>query len=158
MTTKIVEGRLRESCDHCGWIHYTQWKVSAGVCIEKDGKLLLIQRGFDPWKGCWHMPAGYVEMGEDPSAAAEREALEETGFIVKAEKLDDVYLDFEDPRGNVLVLIYLARILGGKLSCTPESPAAGFFSSDDITLLPIAGTSGMQAIQAWKNRGHTDVG
>jgi hypothetical protein len=37
-----------------------------------DGRLLLLQRSRDPWRGAWNLPAGYVEADEDPARAAGR--------------------------------------------------------------------------------------
>ena len=53
-----IEGREREVCQQCGTVYYPQWKVSAGVRVVENGSLLLVQRGIDPWRGSWHMPAG----------------------------------------------------------------------------------------------------
>jgi ADP-ribose pyrophosphatase YjhB (NUDIX family) len=95
------------------------------------------------------MPAGYVEVDEDPIQAAEREALEETGLIVKVDSLANVYTDFEDPRGNVLVLVYNARVIGGVLSISSETMESGFFSTEEISSLPLAGMSAKKSISAW---------
>jgi NADH pyrophosphatase NudC (nudix superfamily) len=53
--------REREICQACGWVYYPQLKVGAAAVMEKDAKLLLVRRDQDPWKGCWNLPAGYLE-------------------------------------------------------------------------------------------------
>jgi len=157
MVLQQVEGRPREVCPACSWVNYEHWKVSAGACIEKDGRLLLVQRGYEPWKGCWHMPAGYVEVDESLQAAAERETLEETGLIVQAAALEGSFEDIEDPRGNALVVVYRTILQGGELRQSSESPQMGFFSPQEIELLPIAGSCGADIIQSWIKRGqHAD--
>lgn len=83
LTQKWIEGRQRELCPACGWIHYEQRKVSAGVRVQENGKLLLVQRGIEPWRGNWYMPAGFVEVDEQPEDAAVRETFEETGLRVE---------------------------------------------------------------------------
>jgi len=53
----------------------------AGVVVHDQGRVLLIHRHrfiTDTWG--WEIPAGRVEAGEDPIAAAARETLEETGW------------------------------------------------------------------------------
>ena len=80
LVNKFVDGRNREICTQCGWIHYEHRKVSAAVCIEKDGKVLLVQRGIEPWKDAWYMPAGYLEVDEEPEDCAAREALGRNRF------------------------------------------------------------------------------
>lgn len=146
-----IESRPREVCPACGWIHYLQLKVSAGCCVEKDGKLLLVQRGFEPFKGAWHMPAGYVEVDELPALAAERETREESGLVVKAERLLGAYFYDDDPRGNGVVILYKVQILDGHLSASNETLAARFFSPQELSGLPRAGISAEASIQDWLN-------
>lgn len=144
-----IDGINREVCPACGTIYYRQWKVSAGVRVVKDGELLLVKRGIEPWQGSWHMPAGYVEIDEEPRAAAEREAREETGLIVRADRLVDCYLDTSDPRGNVIILLYDAVIIDGVVSTSNETPAVGFFNRHDVLELPLAGNSAEKEIRDW---------
>lgn len=144
-----VEGKIRDVCDSCGMILYQQWKVSAGVRVAIKNKILLVQRGHEPWKGKWHMPAGYVEVDETPIQAAEREALEETGYNVQVKKLVDCYQDIEDPRGNVIVLLYDAEILDGKPVTSAETASIGFFGEDDVAGLPLAGDCARKQIGDW---------
>lgn len=146
-----IEGKTREVCPECGTIFYQQWKVSAGVRVVVDGKLLLVQRGINPWRGKWHMPAGYVEVDEEPRAAAEREAREETGLIVRAGKLVDCYLDTSDPRGNVIILLYDAAIVDGTLTTSNETESVAFFSKEELRGLPLAGMSAQREIEDWLN-------
>ena len=47
---------------------------------ENDLKVLLIQRGADPYKNHWALPGGFVEINESVDVAAERELAEETGM------------------------------------------------------------------------------
>lgn len=144
-----VDGKVRDVCSNCGNVDYKNWKVSAGVRIDNGGKVLLVRRAIEPGKGKWHMPAGYVEIDETPIQAAEREALEETGYIVEAEKLVDCYLDTEDPRGNVIVLLYDARIIGGNPVTNAEVESIGFFSPEEISFLELAGMSARNEIRDW---------
>lgn len=143
------EGRLREVCKHCGWVNYAQLKVSAGVQLEENGKLFLVQRANDPWTGCWQMPAGYVEVDEDPARAAEREAREESGFEVSAGDLVNYYLYDDDPRGNGFVLIFRAKRIGGELTFSSETLRAGFFAPEEIADLTLAGQTARQSVNHW---------
>ncbi|MGY1746408.1 NUDIX domain-containing protein [Blastococcus sp. SYSU D00695] len=54
------------------------------VVHDAAGRLLLVRRGTEPGRGRWSVPGGRVERGESPTAAVEREVLEETGLAVRA--------------------------------------------------------------------------
>ena len=67
---------------------YATPKVDVRGVVERDGKLLFMREAHD---GLWSLPGGWADIGESPSQIAEREVLEETGFVVKASKLLAVY-------------------------------------------------------------------
>ncbi len=48
--------------------------------IDGNWHLLLIERGNEPFKGCWALPGGFLEMEEDLDTCAARELQEETGL------------------------------------------------------------------------------
>lgn len=77
----------------------------------KQLKLLLIQRGSDPYKGSWALPGGFVDMDEDLETAALRELEEETG--VKDLYLEQLYTfgtPGRDPRGRVISVAYFSLV------------------------------------------------
>lgn len=59
----------------------------AAAVIVHDGKVLLVKRRIAEGKLSWQFPAGAIEEGESPEAAAAREAHEETGISVEPETL-----------------------------------------------------------------------
>ena len=61
--------------------------VGVGVMLTRDHSLLLVKRKFDPDARYWAIPGGHLDLGERVENAAEREAYEETGLIVKVSKL-----------------------------------------------------------------------
>ena len=61
--------------------------VGVGVLLTRDNSLLIVKRKFDPDAGYWAIPGGHLDLGERVEVAAEREAYEETGFMVKVSKL-----------------------------------------------------------------------
>jgi ADP-ribose pyrophosphatase YjhB (NUDIX family) len=61
--------------------------IGVGVLLTRNNSLLLVKRKFDPDAGYWAIPGGHLDLGERVENAAEREAYEETGFIVKVTKL-----------------------------------------------------------------------
>ena len=125
---RLQDGRHREVCGNCGWIYYEQLKVGAGILIEKDARLLLLQRTGEPWQADWNLPAGFVEMDEDPRDAARREALEETGLDVEVGELVRVYFYTDDPRGNGIMLVYCAKSAVGQIKTNDEVHVARYFA------------------------------
>ena len=146
---KVLENRPRQVCPQCGWIYYPQLKVTAGVLIEEGGKLLLVQRALEPWKGLWYLPAGYIEVDEDPLAGAQREVKEETGLDVSITGLRSISMYQDDPRGNGILIMYNGKKTGGGLRNSAESTALGFFLPEEIRSLHIAGSSHTLVVQQW---------
>ena len=54
--------------------------VAAGVYLERDGKILILQRATGVMIGFWTLPSGILDPGESPADAARRELFEETGL------------------------------------------------------------------------------
>jgi len=93
---------------------YPRPAVTADVVTitkEEEPKVLLIQRGFEPYKGCWAFPGGFMEMDETTKECAVRELKEETGLEVTDIKQIGCYSKVDrDPRGRTLTVAYLAIV------------------------------------------------
>ena len=148
---RLLDGRNREVCGKCGWIYYPQLKVGVGVLIEKDSRLLLLQRAHKPWKDCWNLPAGYVEVDENPRDAAKREVFEETALSVEVGELFQMYYFDDDPRGNGIMLLYEAKSVSGQLKYNDEVKSARYFSWQDIPN-ELTGAGDDRAIWEWRER------
>ncbi len=85
--------------------------VIFGLDESTQLKILLIQRGHDPYKGSWALPGGFVDMNETLESAALRELYEETG--VKDLFIEQLYTfgnPDRDPRGRVVSVAYYALV------------------------------------------------
>ena len=83
------------------------------VTREPQPRVLLIQRGNEPFKGCWALPGGFMEMDESIDQCAVRELREETGVEVGLEsiRLVGVYSKLgRDPRGRCVTAAYLTFV------------------------------------------------
>ena len=60
--------------------------IAAAVVVQ-DGRVLMVQRRVAEGELSWQFPAGEIEAGESPEAAAVRETAEETGLTVRAVRL-----------------------------------------------------------------------
>ena len=78
---------------------------------EAAPKVLLVQRGADPFKGAWAFPGGFMNMDETTEQCAIRELEEETGLIVTEVRQIGAYSKVDrDPRGRTITVAYLAII------------------------------------------------
>lgn len=93
------------------------------LVLAHDGsevKLLLIQRGNDPFKGCWAFPGGFMNMDETAEDAARRELHEETGLSIgRLMQVGAFTAVNRDPRGRVITVAYLGWL------DTPQPVAGG---------------------------------
>ena len=78
---------------------------------EDDPKVLLIERGHEPFKGCWAFPGGFMNMDETTEQCAIRELEEETGLqITDIQQLGAYSKVDRDPRGRTITVAYLAFV------------------------------------------------
>ena len=87
--------------------------VDCAVFGFDDGelKLLLIQRGLEPFKGRWALPGGFVRVDETLDEAARRELAEEAGLKdVWLEQLYTFSAVDRDPRERVVSVAHYALV------------------------------------------------
>src|SRR2546428_7966567 len=102
--------------------------VAVDSVVRSDKGVVLVKRKYEPFKGYWSLPGGFVNYGERVEDAAMRETLEETGLKVKIEKLIGIRDMLErDPRWHVISISFLTRIVGGRLKAGEEVEEVGFF-------------------------------
>jgi ADP-ribose pyrophosphatase YjhB (NUDIX family) len=138
---------MRPSCPICDWVYFPDPKVAVAVLIKDDNQVLLVQRSFDPKKGHWTLPSGFVDAGEDPKHAAKRECLEETGLEIKDIHLLDVVFSQEHPRGASILIIYKATVESGQLKPGDDASQAAYFKVSDLP--PLAFNSTIQILTAY---------
>jgi ADP-ribose pyrophosphatase YjhB (NUDIX family) len=140
MHTRQVMDKPRRVCPACRYVYFTDPKVGVGVAVVEAGRLLLIRRAVDPQKGYWSLPAGFVDKGEDPAATAAREALEETGLLVKVGNVIDVFFNPPGRGGASIFILYGAQRVGGELKPGDDADAASFFALDEMPELAFEST------------------
>jgi 8-oxo-dGTP diphosphatase len=118
--------------------------VGVGALIVEAGQVALIKRGHEPLKGEWSIPGGLLEVGETLRQAAEREALEETGLVVRATELlgvfDRVIPDEQQRTIYHYVLIdFLCEKISGELQASGDAAEARWFAPGEAAKLPLAG-------------------
>ncbi|MEL7604133.1 MAG: NUDIX hydrolase [Bacillota bacterium] len=91
---------------------YKKPAVAADTALfAADGdalKVLLIRRGGYPYKGCWALPGGFMDMDEDVRQSAQRELQEETG--VSGIYIEQAFVwsaPERDPRDRVITVSFI---------------------------------------------------
>ena len=82
-------------------------KVGLGVCLRKDGKILLGKRKNAHGEGTWCFPGGHLEYNESWEECARRETLEETGLEIKNVRFETATNDFYSEEAKHYVTIIM---------------------------------------------------
>jgi len=133
-------GAIHPVCPKCGWIHFVDPKVAAAVLVTRAEGVLLVRRVNEPFRGLWTLPAGFVNGGEDPAKAAERECLEETGLSVRVMRVYEIVSGREHPRGADFIIVYQADLVGGQMQAADDADAVEWFSKDNLPPLAFLAT------------------
>ena len=139
--------------------------VGVGAVIIHEGRVVLVNRRFEPLAGQWSLPGGRLELGETLEAGLAREMLEETGLRVQVGPVVDVFdrilLDTERRvRYHYVLVDYLCRPIGGTLAHGSDVAAAELVDPGDLEryrLTPKAHAVIQQAIIAARSHQWTPV-
>jgi len=89
------------------------------VIFDAGGRVLLIRRAHEPFRGAYALPGGFVDIGETVEEACRREVREEVGIEVDDLRLVGVYSDPKrDPRGHTVSVAFTATAAAG---ATPQA-------------------------------------
>ena len=121
---------------------YPTPKVDVRTAVFREGRILLVKEWLD---GAWTLPGGWADEPDAPRRAAEREVLEESGYIVRVTRLvavRDRRLHAYRPQhlGGVYKLIFLADLVGGEARVSHETTEVGFFLPSELPPLSLSRT------------------
>lgn len=102
----------------------------------KDLKILLIERGNEPCKGCWAFPGGFMNIDETIEQCARRELEEETGLkLAKIEQFHTFSEVNRDPRERVVTVAFFALVKQAEVKGGDDAARAQWFPIKDIPQL-----------------------
>lgn len=99
-------------------------------------KVLLVERGVEPFKGKWALPGGFLRMDESAEQGALRELQEETGLKTAYIKQFHTFTDPDrDPRERVITIAYYALVRLQDVVAGDDAARAGWFALDEVPSL-----------------------
>lgn len=99
-------------------------------------KVLLIERGLEPFLGKWAFPGGFVRMDETADDGAKRELREETGLTPEYIEQFHCFSDpGRDPRERVISIAYLALVRTAEVEGGDDAAQARWFALDEVPQL-----------------------
>jgi 8-oxo-dGTP diphosphatase len=123
------------TCPACGFVAYANPAPTACALCVDDGRLLLVRRAGDVYRGYWDLPGGFVDEHEHPLDCLVRELREETGLEVEPEAFLGVWTDrySEDDSGpGTLNLYWRARVVGGEARAADDVSELCWFPLDAL--------------------------
>jgi len=132
LETRTVGDRQRPVCSRCDFTLYRNPVPAVAAIIPRGGRIVLVRRAEEPRRGYWCLPAGFLEIDETPEECAVRETREETGLDIRVVELFGVDIGRDDPRTRVVLVIYLAELLGGELQAGDDASEAGWFGPGEL--------------------------
>lgn len=80
-------GDKANKCKDCDFVFYFNAATAVAVIIRnKDGKVLLTRRAYNPGKGMLDLPGGFVDPLESAESAVDREIAEELDLEITSKK------------------------------------------------------------------------
>jgi ADP-ribose pyrophosphatase YjhB (NUDIX family) len=152
LVTVREEGRTRQKCPACGWIHYVNPVPAAVALIQRRGRLLLTRRARPPYAGTWDLPGGFLEADETPEHGLRRELSEELGMRVVRSRLVSLATDRYGHGGfPVLSLIYRVTATGAPRPADDVSEAR-WFPRTRLPLRSVGFPSIRRLLRSWRRK------
>ena len=129
----FIEGNNRYHCKGCDTIHYENPKPTATIICLRDNELLLAKRAFNPAKGEWGLPGGFMELNETLNEAAARELKEETNLDGTVKKVLSTCSHYGTIFGDILLIGVEMEVLDfSSIQAGDDAEEVAFFSLDNL--------------------------
>jgi ADP-ribose pyrophosphatase YjhB (NUDIX family) len=123
---------------------YATPKVDVRGAVFDQDRVLLVRERSD---GKWTLPGGWVDVGDAPAFAVEREIREESGYLAKAVKLAALYDKNNPAHGHppsilhIYKLFFLCELTGGAPALSNETDGVDFFPINSLPTLSTGRTT-----------------
>ncbi len=137
---------------------YATPKVDVRAVVPRGGKILFVRESAD---GLWSLPGGWADIGSTPSEMVAREVLEETGYVVRPEKLLAVLDKSKHPHPRDLwwtyKLLFRCEIEGGTPRASHETTEMEFFGEAEVPALSLPRCTPSQIQLAFRHLREPDL-
>lgn len=137
---------------------YATPKLVCRSAVFDKGRILMVREVAD---GRWTLPGGWIDVGESPASAAEREVMEESGYQVEVVKLAAIYdkLRHAHPATphHSYLLFFLCRLVGGEARESVETSEVGWFELDGLPELSALRATHHQITRMFDHHGDPDL-
>jgi ADP-ribose pyrophosphatase YjhB (NUDIX family) len=131
-------------CAACGYAAFFNPKpVACAIARDGDGRIILARRAFDPGRGRWSMPGGFVDLGETVEDAVRRELREELALDIELDGLVGVYSSATER----VVLIVYAATARGSAELSAEALEVRAFAPEELPWDELAFPTDEQALR-----------
>jgi len=147
-------------CPACGLVLYENPAPTAGAIVDDgDGRIMLVRRAIEPFKGKWDVPGGFIKPGEDGTDAVRRELAEELGVEVLVGAAAWVIADTYGAEGApTLNIFYLARIVSGEPAPADDVAEIAWFGPDGLPPASEIAFACVRDVLARWRRGQSEAG
>jgi len=153
------DDEARLLCPACGLVLYENPAPTAGAIVEdREGRILLVRRAIEPFKGKWDVPGGFVKPGEDGEDAMRRELAEELGVEVLVGVGAWVIADTYGEGVPTLNIFYPARIVSGEPAPADDVDEIAWFGGDALPPGSEIAFSCVRELLARRRRGGSEAG
>jgi 8-oxo-dGTP diphosphatase len=132
--------------------------VGVGAVIIHEGRALIVQRAYEPRRGEWTVPGGVLEVGETLRAGTEREVLEETGLVVRAGDVVDVFESiWPDANGatefHYVLVDFMCELISGEVKPATDVSDARWITPDELGALNLIGKTAVAIKKGFERKG-----
>jgi NADH pyrophosphatase NudC (nudix superfamily) len=141
-------------CDECGFTKWDNPLPSTIGLVERDGRVLLLERAVAPGRGQWDAVGGFLAPHESAEACLAREADEELGQDVLIGECLGTYPSVYGETGLTTVgIAFRCTLTSDDVRLSAENTAWAWFGLDDLPSIAFADVAA--ALDAL--RGHTST-
>ena len=151
-TFRRVEDALQEEARRGAFPHP---RLTVDAVAVRDGRVLLVRRGKEPFGGRWALPGGFVDRGELVEEAVLRELEEETGVTGSVTGIVGVYSRPDrDPRGHTVSVVFAIEVGEGDVSGGDDAAEAAWH---DLGSPPTLAFDHDEVLADYRERGHLTI-